>query len=146
MRTTNLKVTQIDHVVLHVTDIERSKSFYMDVLGFEFRREHTDGDQKISFLACGNQGLDLIEISDGEVYGGKEMNHLALCIAEGERDEIMGELAKVGIEATARPSDPTTVYFADPDGHRIQLLSVSRQRSDVAREAARTSALSSPIG
>jgi predicted enzyme related to lactoylglutathione lyase len=31
MTSTKLKVTGINHVVLHVTDLERSKRFYMEV-------------------------------------------------------------------------------------------------------------------
>jgi catechol-2,3-dioxygenase len=38
-----LQVTGINHVVLHVTDLRRSKSFYMDVLAFEDRLETLPG-------------------------------------------------------------------------------------------------------
>jgi catechol 2,3-dioxygenase-like lactoylglutathione lyase family enzyme len=36
---TALKVTGIDHVVLHVGEIETSKRFYIDVLGFTIAHE-----------------------------------------------------------------------------------------------------------
>ena len=32
-----LKVTGINHVVLHVADLDRSRTFYMEILGFEDR-------------------------------------------------------------------------------------------------------------
>ena len=44
---TALQVSGIDHVVLNVSDLERSKSFYMDVLGFGFRNVRDD------FASCG---------------------------------------------------------------------------------------------
>ena len=70
MAAPNLQVTGINHVVLHVTDLERSRRFYTDVLGFE-DRNITDGPPgtKASFLLCGLQGLDLFEVSE-DVYGG----------------------------------------------------------------------------
>lgn len=37
MAAPKLRVTGINHVVLHVTDLERSKMFYTGVLGFEDR-------------------------------------------------------------------------------------------------------------
>ena len=61
MGTPNLKVTGINHVVLHVNDMDRSVRFYMEVLGFESRNISTDGERKMSFLRCGAQGLDLFE-------------------------------------------------------------------------------------
>ena len=43
MGTSKLKVTGINHVVLHVADLDRSQTFYMDVLGFERRGTMSDG-------------------------------------------------------------------------------------------------------
>src|SRR6266849_1323148 len=48
---TQLKVAGIDHVVLHVNDLARSRRFYVDLLGFEV--EHEGGSN--SFLRCGSQ-------------------------------------------------------------------------------------------
>ena len=94
MPTTKLKVTGINHVVLHVTDVERSKRFYMEVLGFEDRNLSVGSSMKASFLRCGVQGLDLFEVSNGDVHGGKEMNHMALCVAADDLEEIVAELQK----------------------------------------------------
>jgi len=58
MPTTKLKVTGINHVVLHVTDVERSKRFYMEVLSFEDRNLSVGSSMKASFLRCGVQGRD----------------------------------------------------------------------------------------
>ena len=57
MAAAKLQVTGINHVVLHVTEMERSKRFYMDILGFE-DRNISDGppNMKASFLQCGMQG------------------------------------------------------------------------------------------
>jgi len=116
-----LQVTGINHVVLHVTDLERSKRFYLDVLGFE-DRNISDGPQgtKASFLLCGVQGLDLFEVSEG-AHGGQEMNHLALNVAADDVDQLVTLLSEAGVEAPVR-TPRNSVFISDPDGHRLEIL------------------------
>lgn len=52
---TKIKTTGIDHVALHVSDVERSKDFYINVLGMT---EH-HGGASYCFLKCGNQIVGL---------------------------------------------------------------------------------------
>jgi catechol 2,3-dioxygenase-like lactoylglutathione lyase family enzyme len=122
-----LQVDGIDHVVLNVRDLARSKAFYMEILGFGFRSEFARPDAKMCFLSCGTQGLDLAEVREAEIHGGLEMNHMALRISEGTIDEIVAELARVGLAPVGVSHDPNTVFILDPDGHRIELLSVPAQ-------------------
>jgi len=130
-----VQVDGIDHVVLHVKDIERSKQFYMDVLGFTWRHELERPGFHMSFLRCGSQGLDLCEVRDAEIHGGAEMNHMALRLVAGEREEVVAKLAAVGVKVFGRDNDPSTMYLDDPDGHRIQLLSVAEQQHFAATAA-----------
>jgi catechol 2,3-dioxygenase-like lactoylglutathione lyase family enzyme len=125
MRTTKLQVTGLNHVVLHVTDVERSTRFYEEVLGFEDRRSGGAPGGKMRFLRCGAQGLDLFEVSDGDVHGGQEMNHMALNVDASDIEEIVAELSKVGVETSDR-TPRNTVFLSDPDGHRIEILPSSR--------------------
>jgi catechol 2,3-dioxygenase-like lactoylglutathione lyase family enzyme len=138
MSTTKLKVTGINHVVLHVADVERSKRFYIEVLGFEDRNMSGGPSMKASFLRCGSQGLDLFEVSSGDAHGGEEMNHMALCVAADDLDEIVAALSKNGIETSDR-TPRNTVFISDPDGHRIEMLPFSADERVLEREATRTS-------
>jgi len=138
MTTTKLKVTGINHVVLHVADVERSKRFYMEVLGFEDRNVSMGPSMKASFLRCGVQGLDLFEVANGDVHGGKEMNHMALNVAANDLDEIVAELSQIGVETSDR-TPRNTVFISDPDGHRIEMLPLSAYERAREREAARPS-------
>ena len=114
-----LKITGIDHVVLHVKDLARAKKFYVDFLGMEIERERSWQ----LFLKCGAQGVALFEAEDEDaIHGGSEMNHMALRLAAGEYEKVRALLESQGIEVTGRPGDPECVYFSDPDGHRLQLL------------------------
>jgi catechol 2,3-dioxygenase-like lactoylglutathione lyase family enzyme len=132
---TAMKVTGINHVVLHVADVGRSKKFYMDVLGFEDRGVSVGPSMNASFLRCGAQGLDLFEVS-GDVHGGEEMNHMALSVDCESLDEIVTELSKLGIESSER-TPRNTVFIADPDNHRIEMLPLSADERALEREARR---------
>jgi catechol 2,3-dioxygenase-like lactoylglutathione lyase family enzyme len=121
MAAPRVQVTGINHVVLHVTDLERSRRFYMDVLGFE-DRNISDGPpgMRASFLRCGMQGLDLFEVS-GDAYGGQEMNHMALNVAAKDLDQLVTRLSAAGVDASAR-TPRNSVFISDPDGHRLEML------------------------
>jgi glyoxylase I family protein len=121
MAASKLRVTGINHVVLHVTDLERSKRFYMDVLGFEDRNlSGGPPSMKASFLLCGMQGLDLFEVSN-DAHGGQEMNHMALNVTAEDVDQLVTLLSQAGIEASER-TPRNSVFISDPDGHRLEML------------------------
>lgn len=115
----SIKVTGIDHVVLHVKDLARSKKFYIELLGMEV--EHESSWQL--FLKCGNQGVALFEVEDGsKIHGGNEVNHMALRLKSGEYEKVKAVLEEAGCKVSGRRGDPQCIYFSDPDGHRLQLL------------------------
>jgi glyoxylase I family protein len=131
MAVSKLQVTGINHVVLHVTDLQRSRRFYMDVLGFEDRNPSGGPPGlKASFLRCGGQGLDLFQVS-GDAHGGQEMNHMALNVAADNLDDLMAGLAEAGV-AASEPTPRNSVFVSDPDGHRLEML--PRTASERARE------------
>lgn len=114
-----LKVSGIDHVVLHVKDLARARKFYVDFLGLEVDHER---DWQL-FLKCGHQGIALFEVDDKEeVHAGSEINHIALRLAAGELARVRALLEDADIKVNGRPGDPNCIYFHDPDGHRLQLL------------------------
>jgi glyoxylase I family protein len=135
MTESKLKVSGINHVVLHVSDAQRSKQFYMDVLGFEQRNTGTGArNPKMVFLRCGLQGLDLFERAD-DVHGGEEMNHMALNVDGGNLEDIIGEMTKLGI-TVSEPTSRHSVMILDPDGHQIEMLPLESLERTREREAA----------
>ena len=115
----SLKTVGIDHVVLHVSDVERSKAFYVGLLGMSVAHEgggHT-------FLHCGEQVVALFQAPAGKsLEAGVDMNHLALRLDSGERAAVVATLEENGCTVSGRSGDPNCIYFNDPDGHRLQLL------------------------
>ena len=113
-----MKVSGLDHIVLHVRDMGRARRFYVDVLGMTIERETTWQ----TFMHCGRQGVALFESGEADFVSGHDLNHLALVVDEGDRESIKETLEAAGAVVEARDGDPTCLYFDDPDGHRIQIL------------------------
>ena len=119
MLKTGLKTVGIDHTVLHVSDLARSKSFYMDLLGLTVNHESSWQ----AFLWCGDQMVVLFEAPQGTpVKSGVELNHMALRLESGTYEAVKAHLEQNGCAVTGRPGDDRCIYFNDPDGHRPQLL------------------------
>ena len=114
-----IETTGIDHVVLHVNDVQRSKKFYTEVLGMTPYRE----DDGQVFLHAGQQGVALFRKEGGTpLTAGNDLNHLALNVGAVSYETLKAELEKHGVAVTGRPSEDRCIYFRDPDGHRLQLV------------------------
>ena len=113
------QVAGLDHVVLHVKELPRARKFYVDFLGLEIEHER---DWQC-FLKCGEQGLALFEVDEGEsVHGGSEVNHIAFRLSAGDSVRVKKALQDAGVEVHVRRGDPHCIYFRDPDGHQLQFL------------------------
>jgi len=113
---TKIEVTGLDHVVLHVRDLQRSKHFYHKVLGLPIYRE----TESQCFVRCGGQLVALFERKEGEIHPGQDLDHIALDIAAITYDELQGTLEEAGIALDGPPG--MRPFISDPDGHRVQLL------------------------
>ena len=75
-----IEATGIDHIVLHVSDVEQAKKFYTDVLGMTVYREN----ERQVFLHAGPQGVALFKKhGDTPLMTCNDLNHLALKVATG---------------------------------------------------------------
>jgi catechol 2,3-dioxygenase-like lactoylglutathione lyase family enzyme len=114
-----IQATGVDHVVLHVNDVQRSKKFYTEILGMTAYRE----DDGQVFLHAGQQGVALFKkAGETPLTAGNDLNHLALNVAEGTYETLKAELERHGVAVTGRPGEDRCIYFRDPDGHRLQLM------------------------
>lgn len=114
---TGIKASGIDHVVLYVRDVARSRRFYMDLFGMSVDHESAGH----VFLRCGSQLFAIFQAAD-DLETGHELNHLAFRVEEGTYEDITGELKGRGIQVFGRSADDRCVYFRDPDGYRLQIV------------------------
>ena len=119
----------VHHVALLSHDVERTVRFYQDVLEFPLTEmfENRDyGGSTHFFFDIGNGNslafFDLPGLGLGayaEVLGG--LHHLAISVERGRWERIQGNLAREGVHYVV--IDHSSMYFNDPDGARIELIS-----------------------
>ncbi|MDX8567748.1 VOC family protein [Elizabethkingia sp. HX XZB] len=127
-----MRITSIDHIVLTVTDIEKTVQFYTEVLGFELI---TFGDNRKA-LRFGNQKINLHQ-------KGREFEPKALFPTSGSADicfitetsieDVLKELQAKNIQITEGIVERTgalgkirSVYLRDPDSNLIELSNYLR--------------------
>lgn len=118
------EIRQIDHVVLHVADMERAIAFYTGVLGCRLVRRAPGGD--MVHLQAGGAMVDLLPRPAGAAAGAN-MDHVAFRVAPFDGAAIAAHLAAHGVECGpvmrrfgAEGHGPS-VYLRDPDGNGIEL-------------------------
>lgn len=125
---------RLDHVVIAVSDWERSNAFYRDVLGAELveisrgRWAYGLGDQRLNVHGPGSTPHP---VARDRVRPGNS----DLCFVwDGPIDDAVAHLRalRVGIELgpvkrTGAHGDGTSVYFRDPDGSLLELISYRKQ-------------------
>src|SRR4051812_5978886 len=119
----------VHHIALISNDVERTVDFYQRVLEFPLTEmfENRDyGGSTHFFFDLGNgnalaffdlPGLDLGPYA--EVLGG--LHHLAISVEPERWTHLKGKLDTEGIEYAH--VDESSIYFRDPDGARLELIS-----------------------
>jgi catechol 2,3-dioxygenase-like lactoylglutathione lyase family enzyme len=115
----------IHHVALRVADPDTSVAFYSGVLGLpELRRMDEGGRVRSIWVQAGGCAIMLEREIKGAGPGAGSGHVLVLEVVD--LDAWIVRMANAG----HRPLDRTasTVFFADPDGHRIGLTVFPRDR------------------
>jgi len=119
----------LHHTALISSDVERTVRFYQDVLGFPLtelidNRDYAGSSHFFFDIGNGNllaffdfPGLDVGPYA--EVLGG--LHHLAISVEPDRWDELVARLTEAGVPHEVHSG--VSVYFQDPDGARIELIS-----------------------
>jgi catechol 2,3-dioxygenase-like lactoylglutathione lyase family enzyme len=122
---------RLDHVVIHVSDWERSNTFYREVLGAELSGGDPSGPARYRFgeqqLNVHGPGLDPHPVAARPV----EPGNADLCLVwDGPIDEALQHLERHGVAVEEGPvsrhgarGEGVSVYFRDPDGSLLEFIS-----------------------
>ncbi len=117
---------RIDHVALHVADLDKSIAFYESHFGCENYYQHLTGrGTRIAYLKLGDTVLELVDRSDGPMTG------FHFCFETDDFDGAVAALGAAGVPCI-QPPHPTDareareagwrrVVFSGPDGESIEL-------------------------
>ena len=117
-----MKISGLGHVALKVTDMERAKQFYHDVLGLPYSGEHKE-KKMVFFRADDHHNLALF-LSDKVDNAAPSLDHVAFQLQGGKRelDLAQVELESIGIEVMPYEHEEVhSLYFGDPDGNQVEL-------------------------
>jgi catechol 2,3-dioxygenase-like lactoylglutathione lyase family enzyme len=132
-----IKVTELDHIVLNVENIDRSLNFYVDVLGLQAERLDEFKAGKVGFPSVRINGETIIDLfptrpsgdayKEGEKRAGN-LNHFCLVVGPEDFAGVVDYLAAHGIAVREGPISrwgargrATSVYFLDPDGNEVEI-------------------------
>ena len=132
--------TGILHFTIGVTDLERSRAFYEEVLGCTYWRQN---DTTVFMRA----GEDYFVLSRTGYHqppnrGGDTLIHHAFTVAGADFDAAMAHLEEKGVEVLLyedtghRSFSGRHAYFHDPDGNGIEIIDLHGIGEDADDSAA----------
>ena len=117
---------RIDHIALHVGDLDRSVAFYERHFGFKnYFVQEVPGGPRIAYLKLGDTVLELTHRSEGSMTG------FHFCLETDGFDAAVSQLQAKGVELIRAPHQTAArepreegwrrVVFRGPDGEQIEL-------------------------
>ena len=128
-----VKVTEMDHIVLRVKDVETSLKFYTGTLGLKPERIEEWRAGKIRFPSARINADTIIDLfaSDQEPIdkdGVKNQDHYCMVIEKTDMEELKSKFEAMGVGIQAGPGqrwgshgDGTSLYVYDPDDNVVEL-------------------------
>ena len=129
----SIKIREIDHVVVRVSDVKRALHFYCDVLGCIAERNRED--LGLYQLRAGRSLIDIVDIN-GEIgrkggaapgKAGHNMDHFCVRVDPFDEPAIRAHLKKHKVKASptetrygAEGNGPS-IYLLDPEGNTVEL-------------------------
>lgn len=114
------------HIALNVTDVERSKAFYREILGMEVVWQPDPGNV---YLSSGSDNLALHQLPDGQApaAAASSLDHLGFIVSDMDRvreleDEFRARDVAILKSFKRHRDGSASFYCADPDGVVIQML------------------------
>ena len=117
-------VTDLDHIVLNVADVERSLQFYGGDLGLERLRVEQWRRGELLFPSVRVNEVTIIDLLEASRQG-ENADHFCLVVeatdfealkASGRFDVVKGPVIRYGARG-----DGTSLYIRDPDHNLVEL-------------------------
>ena len=118
------KILGIAHLAVYVSDLDKAREFYRDLLGFEepFTLPKPDGAVDIAFVKINDH--QWIELFNRPATGEGQLNHIALYTdnADRMRDYLASRDVKVPDKVGKGRTGNKNFTIQDPDGHAVEIV------------------------
>lgn len=123
-----MAVLGFEHVGIQVANIERSITFYQEVVGLTLIDQflHTDGDKKLAFLGVNDEIIvEFIEGYNADLPAEGKVHHVAFKVENIENEQK--RLDEAGVEwiskeITVLPNGAKYIFFRGPDQEWIEFF------------------------
>jgi catechol 2,3-dioxygenase-like lactoylglutathione lyase family enzyme len=115
----NFPVTQIDHVSVVITDLERSRRFYRDLLGLKEIAKPRTFDFVVLWFDLGNQQLHLLLKDCPDTVSPR---HFALRVPDAQAARAYFRQNHVSTQETTPIPGADRFFILDPDSNRIEVI------------------------
>ncbi|WP_129790784.1 VOC family protein [Sphingosinicella sp. CPCC 101087] len=114
--------SRLGAVCYYVKDVDRTETFYRDVLGLAVQRMDDDGDGHPWLTATTANGVELLFFTQESRPGNTPI--VVFEVAEGGIDDMVSELADKGVTIVTPVSHAPggwSAEFEDPEGHVLSM-------------------------
>lgn len=123
------QIQKLGHVVIRVSDLQRSTDFYVKVLGLKvsdvYPEDMMPGGMVFLRFNADHHGVALVGGMRGRATGG-ELHHFAFEVATLDevfrvRNHLRARGVPIVFEGRRRAGVQIAVEFTDPDGHNLEI-------------------------
>jgi catechol 2,3-dioxygenase-like lactoylglutathione lyase family enzyme len=132
-----IRIRELDHIVLNVTDVDRSVKFYTDVLGLQPERVEDFKAGKVGFPSVRINADTIIDLfpvksrageNNNDEKSERNLNHFCMVVDKEEFSSIVDYLKAHDVTIRQGPISrwgargrAMSVYFLDPDRNEIEI-------------------------
>lgn len=126
-----MRIHTILHATFLVSDLEKSRAFYEDVLGLTADPARPDlGFPGVWYAVGPGQQIHLMQLPNPEegmarpAHGGRD-RHVALAV--DDLSELSARLEAAAVNYTRSKSGRAAVFCRDPDGNALEFVAAARR-------------------
>jgi hypothetical protein len=113
-----VKPLGVDHVLLHVTDIEKSLPYYHLMYGANIKTTRQTNPDRLWIQLEANTRIGLQKVSAGEK---PRFDHYCIKVAPFDKDAVAAGILQAGLKVIPSPDEPEVLRFADNNDITVEL-------------------------
>ena len=113
-----VKPLGVDHVLLHVSDIEKSLPYYHLVYGSNIKTTRQTNPDRLWFQLEANTRIGLQKVSAGQK---PHFDHYCIKVAPFDREAVTAGLRRIGLKVLPSPDEPELLRFTDNNDIIVEL-------------------------